>query len=99
MGLPHGEGAAVGSPALSLIRGEGPRPLTVLIAEHDVWYWEVGFDQAHAAMLAAPLGRLLGALDRCQATREQLAAARRRLEVARAQAAGRPWLHLAGGRI
>lgn len=79
-------------PALVVMTGDGPRRLSVLIAEHDVWYWQAGVDQAFGAMLRAPLGRLLAAADVLRETQAQLDFARRRLEVARAQAAGRPWL-------
>lgn len=74
------------------------RPVTVLFADQDVWYWQVAVDSATDEMLATAVGDtrgLLDAADRLKAARTQLKAARLKHRRVVCEAAGRRWLRLA----
>jgi hypothetical protein len=55
-------------------------------------YWQHACDRAHRAMIEAPLGQLLEAVDALRVVQEKLAAAQRRERRARFVARGERWL-------
>ena len=73
------------------------RPVTVLFADQDVWYWIGAASTAADELSATPVGntdQLLAAACRLREARAQLAAAQRKLRRVVAEADGRRWLRL-----